>query len=252
MKKISAYLLLLVSAFSFAQTFTVIYSEKRIISKEQLEKIKEFGADQAALKSNLYKLSYSQGISFYVNDVTTKNVNTTSITDKEEINDNVKKSVETTNKVSIKTLEKWYYKDTNNKTMLFNLYNGEKLWNGKDVLLNWNWQISNETKIISNYNCRKATSNFNGMLFTAWFTDEIAVNIGPDKFDGLPGLILFVGTPFFKWEATSIMINKENSKIEHPIVNGSTYTMNEVFSFVNREAGKIKYSTETKITDSDN
>lgn len=246
MKKIKYLILIFVSTFCLAQTINVNYTEKRIISAEKLEKIKEFGADEEAIKPHIYKLSYSQGISFYVNDVNTRNVNTTSTSEKEEIKDDIKKIEKKTNKISLTTLEKWYYKEINNKIMLFNLYNAEKLWNGKDVLLNWNWQITNETRTISNYKCRKATSNYNGMSFTAWFTDEIPINTGPDKFDGLPGLILYVGTPYFEWEAISITIKKENTKIEHPVINGKTYTMNEVFSYVNKEAGKIKYRTETK------
>lgn len=53
-----------------------------------------------------------------------------------------------------------------------------------------NWQISDEMKKILGYNARKATLNFRGRFYTAWFTEEIPFQDGPYKFSKLPGLIL--------------------------------------------------------------
>ncbi len=52
------------------------------------------------------------------------------------------------------------------------------------------WEISEETKTIANYNCIKATTNFRGRTWIVWFTPEIAAPFGPWKLHGLPGLIL--------------------------------------------------------------
>lgn len=52
------------------------------------------------------------------------------------------------------------------------------------------WNISQDTAIILNYSCMKATSHFRGRDYIAWFTTEIPINDGPWKFFGLPGLIL--------------------------------------------------------------
>lgn len=52
------------------------------------------------------------------------------------------------------------------------------------------WQISNVTDTVSSYSCRKATLNFRGRDYVAWFTSDIPVSDGPWKFAGLPGLIL--------------------------------------------------------------
>lgn len=54
------------------------------------------------------------------------------------------------------------------------------------------WQIVNETDTILGYLCQKATLNFRGRDYTAWFTVDIPINDGPWKFMGLPGLILKV------------------------------------------------------------
>lgn len=56
--------------------------------------------------------------------------------------------------------------------------------------INYTWKITNETKQIQNFTCYKATTSFRGNTFEAWFTPDIAINAGPCKWYGLPGLIL--------------------------------------------------------------
>lgn len=52
------------------------------------------------------------------------------------------------------------------------------------------WEISDETKEILGYQCFKATADYRGRRWTAWFAPEIPVQDGPWKLCGLPGLIL--------------------------------------------------------------
>lgn len=52
-----------------------------------------------------------------------------------------------------------------------------------------NWKLSNETKSVAGYQLQKATTNFGGRNWTAWFTKDIALSEGPYKFKGLPGMI---------------------------------------------------------------
>lgn len=52
------------------------------------------------------------------------------------------------------------------------------------------WKIEQETKKIDKFNAQKATLDFGGRSWTAWFTQEIPFQEGPYKFSGLPGLIL--------------------------------------------------------------
>ena len=51
------------------------------------------------------------------------------------------------------------------------------------------WKLHNETKEKGGYLLQKATTNFSGRNWVAWFTKEIAISEGPYKFRGLPGLI---------------------------------------------------------------
>lgn len=89
--------------------------------------------------------------------------------------------------------ENVYYKNIANSSFV-----ASKKWNGKiylisDALISFDWKIQSETKLISGYNCTKATAQ-NGQI-VAWFTEGIPSNQGPADYFGLPGLILEVTTP---------------------------------------------------------
>ena len=52
------------------------------------------------------------------------------------------------------------------------------------------WQVKTEKKDIMGYACQKATADFRGRTWIAWFAPEVPVMEGPWKLHGLPGLIL--------------------------------------------------------------
>ncbi|GHT19061.1 hypothetical protein FACS189429_6340 [Bacteroidia bacterium] len=54
----------------------------------------------------------------------------------------------------------------------------------------FNWTMENEFQTVMSYSCQKATVNWRGRQWTAWFTQKIPISNGPWKFGGLPGLIL--------------------------------------------------------------
>ena len=61
----------------------------------------------------------------------------------------------------------------------------------QDSVPSLEWKFSDEeTDSIMGYDCRKATVEFAGRNYTAWFTPEIPLPFGPYKFGDLPGLIL--------------------------------------------------------------
>ena len=59
-----------------------------------------------------------------------------------------------------------------------------------DTLHNIEWEIINGSKEILNYNCKQATGMYSGRKYIAWFTEEIPIPSGPNRYCGLPGLIL--------------------------------------------------------------
>lgn len=52
------------------------------------------------------------------------------------------------------------------------------------------WKIDKEKQNVGEYKIQKATTEFGGRKWTAWFTSEIPLQDGPYKFHGLPGLIV--------------------------------------------------------------
>ena len=52
------------------------------------------------------------------------------------------------------------------------------------------WKISDETKIIDKFQVVKATCNFRGRNWEAWFAPDLPFSFGPWKLRGLPGLII--------------------------------------------------------------
>lgn len=230
----------------YSQTVIVNYSEKRIISKERLEAMPEFARKQA-LESYNYILQYNNGVSLYKNSTETNNIEKSEKNISEAVTegDAIHKK-EVSYRVTNKFIEKWYYKDFNKNELLFNFYNGKDFY-GKDNLLKWNWQITTETKEINGFTCKKATSDAFGYYFTVWFTEDIAINAGPDKFDGLPGLILYLGTAYYEYIATSVKIEKNPITIVKPEMPKETVTMAEVESFVNAKVSKLKSSSTTTV-----
>ncbi|HWB28051.1 MAG TPA: GLPGLI family protein [Chitinophagaceae bacterium] len=53
------------------------------------------------------------------------------------------------------------------------------------------WKLADETQTILNHVCKKATTTTErGSNVVAWYTEDIQVPAGPDRFCGLPGAIL--------------------------------------------------------------
>ncbi|RQP13454.1 MAG: GLPGLI family protein [Chryseobacterium sp.] len=51
------------------------------------------------------------------------------------------------------------------------------------------WKLLSDTKEVDKHSLQKATADFAGRHWTAWFAKDIQVADGPYKFSGLPGLI---------------------------------------------------------------
>jgi len=54
------------------------------------------------------------------------------------------------------------------------------------------WHLHSDSKMIGSYNVQKATAEYGGRKWIAWFTNDIPFPFGPYIFYGAPGLILEV------------------------------------------------------------
>lgn len=61
---------------------------------------------------------------------------------------------------------------------------------GYDDPVKFAWNILPEKQKIGEYNTQKATTEYGGRAWTAWFSSDIPFQDGPYKFYGLPGLIV--------------------------------------------------------------
>ena len=106
------------------------------------------------------------------------------------------------------------------------------LWLINDSLNSMKWVMGSEQKMIGSYMCFKATtliekpktvasswekeegpSEIEFISVVAWYTPQIPVSHGPDKYGGLPGLILEVNAGETVMLCTKVILNPEK-KIE--------------------------------------
>jgi len=76
-----------------------------------------------------------------------------------------------------------------------------------DTIQDYTWDTSyTETKKIGNILCNKATLDFRGRKYIAWYDPNYNVNFGPWKFRNTPGLIINVydQTETYNWTVTKI------------------------------------------------
>ncbi|WP_312305762.1 GLPGLI family protein [Chryseobacterium sp.] len=75
------------------------------------------------------------------------------------------------------------------------------------------WKLENEAKDILGYLCSKATTQYRGRKYTAWYSKEIPINNGPYVFQNLPGLILDIEDNKRNFHFTAIAMDKKKGKI---------------------------------------
>ena len=76
-----------------------------------------------------------------------------------------------------------------------------------DSLRKARWKITNDSRDIAGFNCRKATTIIMDSVFVvAFYTDQITTTGGPESFNGLPGMILGLAIPRLHttWFATKV------------------------------------------------
>ncbi|GGI23107.1 GLPGLI family protein [Pedobacter mendelii] len=77
----------------------------------------------------------------------------------------------------------------------------------KDSIRKINWKITDETRDIAGYECRRANAIIMDSVYVvAYYSNQIAVSGGPESFAGLPGMILGLALPHenITWFATKV------------------------------------------------
>ncbi|WP_316830475.1 GLPGLI family protein [Pedobacter aquatilis] len=77
----------------------------------------------------------------------------------------------------------------------------------KDSIRRINWKITDETRDIAGYECRRANAIIMDSVYVvAYYCNQIAVSGGPESFAGLPGMILGLALPHenITWFATKV------------------------------------------------
>lgn len=105
-----------------------------------------------------------------------------------------------------------------------------------------NWRITNETKLINNFKCYKATliesiTNTKGTFknnVTAWFSPELPSFFGPAGYFGLPGLIMEIDNSKIKLRAVKIKF--DNLYVVKPLNKGVLVTKEEYDKLVSNTA----------------
>lgn len=139
----------------------------------------------------------------------------------------------------------------------------------KDTLTKRNWKLGSETKNIGEYTCFNATfeeeyttqtvTESNEMetvtknrTTTAWYTPQIPVNIGPDSFQGLPGLILEINDGDLTLVCTKIVLNpKESFEIKVP-TKGKEVTQEKFDDIMEKKSKEMMEQVQSRRKDGDN
>ncbi len=89
------------------------------------------------------------------------------------------------------------------------------------------WKITDETRTIAGFDCRRANALIMDSIYmVAFYTDAITVSGGPESFSGLPGMILGVALPHehITWFATKVYSDKITAADLAPPTKGKKTT----------------------------
>jgi GLPGLI family protein len=102
----------------------------------------------------------------------------------------------------------------------------EKPYAVEDTLQCQNWKIKNDMKEIAGHICMNASfyDTVKGKEIIAWFALDLPIPIGPDKYCGLPGMILEINEAngAVVYTAVSVLLSEEKVTVEKPVVKKRT------------------------------
>jgi GLPGLI family protein len=128
-----------------------------------------------------------------------------------------------------------WFNDFNTRQSFIQKNKWGSILNLEDSIKNIQWKITNESRLIAGFNCRKAVGKiFDSVYVFAFYTDEIIISGGPCTINGLPGMILGVTIPrlYTSMIATKLMVNDVKENTIKPIIVKKYYSAKELKSIV--------------------
>lgn len=169
-------------------------------------------------KSSFFKLSFSENLTQYVFD---------HYDDKEKIPPFLRQNDE----------KSFWEHDFDRSTYLSNKELFGTLFSIRDSIPKIKWKLGNENRIISGFNCRKATGIIMDSVYVfAFYTNEITTPGGPATIHGLPGMILGVTIPrlYTSLMAISITPMEKDPEFLKPEESPKTYSRKTVIEAVRK------------------
>lgn len=143
------------------------------------------------------------------------------------------------------------------KNTVYQNFNSNKLYIIKDMwgepihitdsLYQRKWQITENTRKIAGYQCRKAVWRANDSTrIYAWFSYDLVTSTGPESFTGLPGTILGLATEDggVVYFAKKIEFIKSEAVALVPPKKKKIYTMKTLWDDMYKQYGKEKWFKE--------
>jgi GLPGLI family protein len=117
--------------------------------------------------------------------------------------------------------------DFNTQTQQFQKEVYEKTYLITDSFRQLQWKITDETREIAGFECKKAVTKIcDSVYIVAFYTEQITVNGGPESFNGLPGMILGLAVPRLAttWYATSVTPGPQTAQLSKVKTKGKVAT----------------------------
>jgi len=116
-----------------------------------------------------------------------------------------------------------------------------------------NWKISKDTLNFSGLNCQKATANFEGENWTAWYAASLPFQAGPWKLNSLPGLIIEAYNDnkqnYFQFAGIENVKEKDNAR-EYDVTKqagASASSFNAIDQLIGRDVGNAYFENIIRL-----
>lgn len=231
MNKILILIIMVMSNFSFSQSYTIEYEERANI-ENQLKNVTDPETRKRVStylsKARTFYLYYNNGESIYIQENAKK-------IDSPDLNMEKEKA----KKIEIGNNGGGIYKNFKSKEYLHEADVLGKQLLVTDKLEKISWVFLNDEKKIGSINCKKAKAIINNEETIAWYNEELAITDGPEDFYGLPGLVIEVVTNDKTYHAINIQKNNNRLEIKKPS-EGTKVTKSQYLKILDEKINELK------------